>query len=331
MDGDITDLWGDVGEPDYIAKGFDAMGRAAKLLLMGLSLGVVCQAAFAGMLLDLTNHDLYGSINGAWFVELDEKSTGSGVYDAFLQLQESNKDADTYELGYNSDYGPTTDNPELGATNQHNHTVLWSAVPLVRNPTNPLGTIMTYGWFAEFRSDINELTAQDNRYLSMDKLEIWVSQYGDLGGTSAKYYSQWSSLAKTTKIWDFGATPAYDGVAMNYGLETGSGSGDMAAYIPYHLFQNWITANGVANPYIYLYTRYGAYVGTQTVWNDGTKQYVSNSNWGPSDGFDEWGIDAAGWHGAIPEPSTYALFAMGLLSLIWLRRRTAKPVVAFDE
>lgn len=331
--GDLTDLWGDVGEPDCIAKGFDAMGRAAKLLLMGFSLGVVCQAAFAGMLLDLTRDDLFGTINGAWFVEVGAGSTGTGTYESFMQLSESNGDNDTYELGYNSDYGSTRDNPELRSTAKFNHTIRFSGIPLVRNPTNGIGQTVAYGWFAEFRSDINELTAADNRYLSVDKLEIWLSESANLGGSSATYYANWSSLPNTGKIWDMGTSPpeAYEGIALNYALNAGSGSGDMASYIPYYNFANWISATGVQDPYVYVYLQYGAHVGTQTVWNDGTKTYVSNSNWGPSDGFDEWGRGTGGWHGAIPEPSTYALFALGLLSLIWLRRRTAIPVVAIDE
>ena len=74
--------------------------------------------------------------------------------DAFLQLQDKNNDGNDYEIGYNSDQGPTADNPELGGSGQHNHTIRWFDVPLVFDPADGTGNVIANGWFAEFRADV---------------------------------------------------------------------------------------------------------------------------------------------------------------------------------
>lgn len=283
--------------------------------LIGLALATfaVCQPVRAD-LLDLTYHGLYGSINGAWFLELDEKSTGTGVYEAFLQLQDGN-DGNIYEIGYNSDQGPTVDNPELGASGQHNHTILWNEVPLIFDPVGRNGEVIANGCFAEFRADINQNV---NNYLSVDRFEIWVSQYSDLG-VPGKYYANWTSLGNTTKLYDFAGA---SGLALNYALESGSGSGDVAAYIPFHLFDDWTRQTGISNPYVYIYSEYGGYTLAQTV-HDKLGNLVVNSVWTPDDGFDEWGMNANGSHPYVPEPGTMALALLGVASMALLRRKRA--------
>lgn len=302
--------------PPRLVSGARALRSTAVYTLASCSLYltctlIVCLPAFGFSIVDLTVDDNFGSINGAWFVELDDGSTGTGKYNAFMQLQELNADPDKFEKGYNSAYGPTPDNPELGASGQHNHTIRWLDVPLVRNPRNNLGGQVASGWFAEFRSDINESGGASGVYLSLDRLEIWLSQYGDLGAPS-KYYATWATLPNTSRIWHFG--PSDGVVLMDYSLEAGSGSGDMSAYIPLEPFEAWTASTRIHNPYVYLYTQFGGYTGT----------YKGISDWTARDGFDEWGLIVDGSHHT-PEPAAWVLFALGLGVVAGLRRRGVGP------
>lgn len=282
------------------------------------------QCAGASTLLDLTYQGAYGTINNAWFLEIGSGSTGSGVYDAFLQLQELQQDPDTWELGYNSDQGPTPDNPEMGTTAIHNHTVRWSNIPLVRAPRNAAGVSVAAGWFGELRCDINEVISAQKRYISADMLEIWLSEHADLGAPD-KYYATWGSLPNTSMIYDFAGAP---GLALNGGLNAGSGAGDVSAYIPYELFNDWIMQTGVTDPYVYVRAQYGASTITQLAWRDDKNAFELNGDWGVSDGFDEWGLDTSGTHPAyVPEPSTFVLFGLGIFAVVGIvrRRRDLQP------
>jgi hypothetical protein len=293
-------------------------------LVAATALLVACGPAMGATMLDLTVHSYSGSINDAWFVELDKEGSGTGTFPAFVQLKDG-KDADNYEWGYNSDVkGTSDDNLDRGTASTHNHTIRWLDIPLVRNVRTTPGDLVAPGWYAEFRADINELTAGENRYLSLDTVEIWVSDAGDLGATG-KYYSTWSALTNTSMIYSTEDTPEYDHVGLNYNLESGSGTGDLGLYIPVDRFNSWVAASGVQNPYVYIVSTWGSYTGSALAHDEGTGQVITVANWGISDGFEEWGMSAVGTHPMdLPEPSSCALFGLGLAGLwAWRRRRQA--------
>ena len=127
------------------------------------------------------------------------------------------------------------------------------------------------------------------RLLSLDVFQVYTSN-------SATIHTL-ADLQATNLIYDMGAD---NKVYLNYALESGSGSGDMLAYLPVSLFA------GKENQYLYLYSRFG----------------VTGGNYASNDGFEEW----ARLEGSpvtpptVPESPTLLLVGGGLLALGCVRR-----------
>ncbi len=217
------------------------MKKLILLMLMVLVTAIV-PAAIAGTTpLDLTTVGASGTINGAFFEQINPQSTGTGILQPFLRI---GPDVDGTEEGYNSDggqYAQTHDN----AGSNWNHSLLITELAVV----NKGGTD-----YRQFMLDINQEGNPEARFLSLDVLKIYLEPTGDLTGDP-------TSFPVSTPVYDMdGAGNAW--ILLDEKLNHGSGSGDMYAFIPNSLFTG-------SNQYVYLFARFGDNVGA----NDGFEEW----------------------------------------------------------
>jgi hypothetical protein len=246
--------------------------RVPAAILAACLLGPAASLCPAGMI-DLTTAGATGTINGALFEQIDSGSTGTGTIESFLRLQASGT-----EQGYNTDFRPLEFDELTSAT--FTRSLLLSAVPII----DVGGT-----FYRQFLLDINESSGGTNSLLSLDALQIFLGASGDLTGYSG------GTLAGLSPIYDLDAGED-NHILLDAALNSGSGSGDMFAYIPDSLFTG-------ANQFVYLYSEFGI-------------------NASSSGGFEEWAVlRDSGGVAAVPEPSSLALLGAGVLSLVGCRAR----------
>ena len=200
---------------------------------------------------DLTFDGAEAILNGAIFRENDIGPTGSGVLDPFVRIHRTGSDPEI-EQGYNTSGRPLAFDENSSPTFTHDLSL--STVPIF----NINGTL-----YREFVLDINQTGKKP--LLSLDQVKIFLSNNGDFADPSTDL----STLG--TLIWDLDSdlvSPDTDRwVKMNYGLNSGSGSGDVRMFIPNSLFDD-------SYQYVYLYSKFGVQGGS----------YVNN------DGFEEWAV-----------------------------------------
>src|SRR5262245_53301605 len=117
--------------------------------------------------IDLTNSGTSGVINDAVFQTAELQPAGTGVFNTFLQLQHS-----PTEQGYNSD-GVHQFDEKSG-----DHSVLLAAVPIVIGDGSN-GTLEGVAYRA-FTYDLNEPNGGIKPYVSLDQLQIWQEEAGNL-------------------------------------------------------------------------------------------------------------------------------------------------------
>jgi hypothetical protein len=242
---------------------------------------------------------------------MTEQPTGTGVIDPFLRLQETGPQQDGIQQGYNTGTGqPFQFDQKMPSDGLDGWTrnLLLSEVPIV----NVGGTD-----YREFLLDINEPNAGSTAFLSLDQLQIFLSPTADLNNYKINNGSP-RSLAGATEIYDMDAAftntvsaanaSTSNWVKLNYGLNNGSGSGDMIVYIPNILFANYLTntpGSTQQNTYVYLYSLFGAQ----------SPYKISQA------GFEEWwvrsqsGGGGGGNEGTVPEPGSLLLLGGGLVLL----------------
>ena len=246
------------------------MPRIRSIVLMVL-VGGFCATAFAGPTLDLTTAGSSGYIDLAYFVQIDPQTTGTGVIEPFVRLSTNQ----AVSQGYNTEARPL----ELDENNspQFTRSLLLGDVPTV----SLNGTL-----YREFLLDINQKGSFAGSLLSLDTMEIYLANAGDLSGYPG-------SLG--TQVYDMDAG-ADNWILLDYRLGHGSGSGDMLAYIPESLF-----GQGDGS-YVYLYSRFG-------------EHYANNA------GFEEWAVRVGEPLPKIPAPGAVVLAGIGVCFVGWLRRR----------
>ncbi|MBN2182533.1 MAG: hypothetical protein JW715_11525 [Sedimentisphaerales bacterium] len=172
-------------------------------------------------------------INGAWFYNSDPGSTGTGNIQPFLRIQKNG-----IEQGYNTDYraAKKDDNEYPEMIDPWTQSLLLSNVPTV----DIEGTL-----YREFLLDLNQNNSAEGRYISLDALEIYQADAGNLTGHST------SGLG--TLVYELGLDDDEEAnwIILDATLNSGSGGGDMFAYIPDSLF-------GV-HDYVYLYSMFGVH------------------------------------------------------------------------
>ncbi|KPK85748.1 MAG: hypothetical protein AMJ81_02975 [Phycisphaerae bacterium SM23_33] len=181
--------------------------------------------------LDLTSPGSYGEINGAFFRQVDPKSTGTGRIDTFVRMQ-----ADGTERGYNTDGVVEFDTKD----DEHTHALHLSQVPRIN---------IDGRWYREFFLDINE--SKSGALVSLEALQIFLAPAGDLTG-----YPDFGGLAEL--IYDLDAGPQGDAwLKLDASLNSGSGSGDVTVYIPEALFTT-------ADAYVYFYSEFGQHIPSES-------------------------------------------------------------------
>lgn len=198
----------------------------------GLAVAVsqLCVGSLLAISVDLTTAGASGTANGALFVQIDPQSTGTGVIDPFLRIQN-----DGTEEGFNASVRPVM--PDVKTDPNFTHDLQLGDVPVV----NVGGTD-----YYQFLLDINEPTGRNQRTLSLHEIELYLTASA-LGSASS-----YGDLPQGNKVWDLDVGADGDSVIeMDYSLNHGSGSGDMFMYIP-------VAVLGVdGSQYLTLYSAFG--------------------------------------------------------------------------
>jgi hypothetical protein len=242
-----------------------------------VSLWICAAQVEAAPTLDLTETGVAsGTINGAFFTRADPQGTGSGNIQSFVRLQGNGT-----EQGYNTD-GTLEFDTKSGTWT---HSLAITDVPIVK---------LDGVDYREFLLDIDEGGATKSRYLSLDSMQIYLANSGSLTG--------YPSLG--TKIFDLDTPVADNWILLDATLRSGSGSGDMFAYIPNSLF------DVQAVTHVYLYSKFGGSEPAYTLQHD--------SDGGP----EEWATREGGvTPPPIPAPGAVLLVLWGGTIAVSLHRR----------
>ncbi|MGE5295193.1 MAG: SdrD B-like domain-containing protein, partial [Solirubrobacterales bacterium] len=249
---------------------------------------------------DNPDYNMAIDVNGALYTNdanLVDFVAGSGSMQSFVRISANA----TSVQGYNtSGRGPgNTTQYDENKILQYTHNLPLDSIPWSYIDTNGDGTQEAY---RVFRLDINETNTDAGRWLSLDTIQIWQSDTASLvsgfvpaaGDNDQTDYSVSPTIGFTTGATgnclayslDAGATGNW--IAFNYGLNPGSGRGDMVLLVPSGYFNSNLD-------YVYFYSQFGAESQTSDIDTDGDDVAdLFGITWGQDDGFEEWDITEGG-------------------------------------
>ena len=282
----------------------------SKIVLLAGALWVVILAASPLALatdIVLTTTGASGSDGAILYKQIGPQPTGSGVIDSFVR---SNGNPDTVMEAYNTTANNVFQN---GSTNTFNHALALSGVPTVS---------LSGTQYYEFNLDINQTGSSP--LLSVQDIQVFLTSQGNQN-TENKSATGQLQLANSSLVYRLdgdGSAGQNDTITLDFSLNSGSGSGDMAMLVPKSLFDAILAVNQTFTSLV-LYTK----------WGGSSPLYANN------DGYEEWFIcqNAAGAPQActpgttngttggtaspqVPEPSSMLLLSAGLIYVTRLRK-----------
>lgn len=255
-----------------------------------IALGFALPRGAPATVLDLTTADAFGTINDAWFFQVDEAPAGSGVIDSFVRIEDATPDGEFVD-GVNTSARPLFNDEKNGGS------------PFTRDLLLSEVGFATYNdtLYREFFLDFNEATAvgAEEYLLSLDRIKIYLTDTAFTDGDDTTFDdtdpADNGPFSAADLIYDLDAGED-SWIQLNFLLDSGSGEANMRMLIPDELF--------VGGTYVYLYSGFGEQGGA----------------WGNTDGFEEWYV-GKGEAPPIPEPATVLLLGSGLIGLVIYGKR----------
>jgi uncharacterized repeat protein (TIGR01451 family) len=193
--------------------------------------------------LDLTTDDSLGVIDGVVFETADVQPAGTGAFNAFEQVQNNG-----FEQGVNTDGAKQFDTKSSADSN---HSILLAQVPIViGDGTNGTQDGVAY---REFLLDINEPNGNSKPFLSLDSLQIWQEEAGNLTGFTPN--AGFAGAHSNNLVYDLDAG-GDKWIGLDASLSHAHGNSDIAILVPDSLFVN----NGT-DRFLYVYSAFGAQAG----------------------------------------------------------------------
>ena len=190
----------------------------------------------------------------------DAAPAGTGLINSFVRISSNDPEIE----GYN-----TSDRPlEFDENNspQFTRDLLFEDIPQVM-----IDDIV----YLEFQLDINESNDGTNNYLSLDEIEIYISDSQIVAGT----YDGIDFGGSATKVYELDSDGDDNWIALDFDLQAGSGVNDMVMFVPLSFFED---AGVEDDDFVTLYSLFGL----QDASTDGDITY----EWDQSDGFEEWDV-----------------------------------------
>jgi hypothetical protein len=239
----------------------------SKYLILG-TLAVLLVLVASRPAIGETEYDLRTTgnltLNGAYFEEFSlEGSTGTGVFNPFLQVNKSGLGGGSHPqspvYGYNTDLSV----PDFPVTFYITEPTY--AVPLSELPRIQFNSV----WYREFVLDSNQDKGGggQNRLLTWDELRIYQTNTNMINYTT---------LSGLTPIWDLDSGQDRD-ILFDGQYAAGSGQGDMRILIPDSLFS-------LSYEYVIAWVSFGGY--NTDPGNNATAVVSTHPN---NDGFEEFG------------------------------------------
>ncbi|HEX2793948.1 MAG TPA: hypothetical protein VHN58_05910, partial [Croceicoccus sp.] len=213
---------------------------------------------------DITNAGSSAVIDGAIFTDAANVGAGTGNYNTFLALQDSN-DPDQVEEGFNSGkaVGGASDPNAEDDSNDEMDASKSEAILLGAIPIKYVDGVAYY----EFRVDLNEANSGDATLISLDKFQLFVGPYDQNAtlpnptptspnneyGSNVDLIDTFGELFGLDKVYDMDANDDVS-VLMDEGNSSGSGNDDYAVLVPVSNFEGY----DPAKDYVYLYVEMGA-------------------------------------------------------------------------